>query len=152
MIPRITVHNRQRTVRLAVARLQSFAENALAECLKIRAPRGSDLSALPEVAVVLVSDRRIAQLHRQFMGISGPTDVITFQHGEVFISTETARKQARAFGSSTLKEIQLYVIHGLLHLHGFGDTTTHSAKEMDAIQSRIASRLAKRRAVASLLD
>ena len=39
-------------------------------------------------------------IHRRFMGIAGPTDVITFQHGEIFISVETARRQAQAHRTS----------------------------------------------------
>ena len=46
-----------------------------------------------EIFVWLISDRRMAHLHRKFLGLSGPTDVLTFQHGEIFISVETARRQ-----------------------------------------------------------
>ncbi len=95
--------------------------------------------------MVLISDRRMAQLHQQFLGIAGATDVITFQHGEVFISTETAQRQGRRFRSSTQREIELYLIHGLLHLHGCDDTTEATAKQMHRIQERIASRLRARR-------
>ncbi|MFL6552253.1 MAG: rRNA maturation RNase YbeY, partial [Chthoniobacterales bacterium] len=68
---------------------------------------------------------------------SGPTDVMTFQHGEVFISVETARGHARAFGNSLLRELKLYIVHGLLHLHGFDDQTASEAHRMKAAQEKI---------------
>ena len=85
----------------------------------------------------LISDWRMAVLHRKFLGQSGPTDVLTFQHGEIFISVETARRQARAFGNSLIRELELYIIHGLLHLHGFDDQTSGEARKMGKAQEKI---------------
>ena len=76
----------------------------------------------------------MALLHRKFLGQRGPTDVMTFQHGEIFISVETARRHARAFGNSLLREIKLYIVHGLLHLHGFDDQTQAEAHKMKTAQ------------------
>ena len=79
----------------------------------------------------------MASLHRQFLGRSGPTDVLTFAHGEIFISVELARRQARRFGNTLTREIRLYVVHGLLHLHGFDDQTESGARRMSEMQERI---------------
>ena len=95
------------------------------------------LAKLREISVVLISDRRMAELHRRFLQESGPTDVITFQHGEIFVSTETARRQARRFGTSLEHELRLYIVHGLLHLHGFDDTTPRSAAQMKRTQEKV---------------
>jgi probable rRNA maturation factor len=89
------------------------------------------------VSVLIISDRRIALLHRQFMHESGPTDVITFQHGEIFISAEMARRNARRFGNSLKRELRLYLVHGLLHLHGFDDRDQAGAGEMQIVQRKI---------------
>jgi len=62
---------------------------------------------------------------------------MTFQHGEIFISVDTARRHARAFGNSLLRELKLYIVHGLLHLHGFDDQTPAEARKMKAAQERI---------------
>jgi probable rRNA maturation factor len=86
---------------------------------------------------LFISDRRIASLHRQFLNQSGPTDVLTFQHGEIFISAETARRNARAFRNSLERELQLYIVHGLLHLHGFDDQRGADARKMKVMQERI---------------
>src|SRR4051812_259019 len=99
-LPAITVRNQQRVLPVKVSALQDFAEAALVKCLKLRGRQEDVLAQLGEVNVVLVSDRRIAELHRRFLGEGGPTDVITFQHGEIVVSAETARRQARAFRTS----------------------------------------------------
>ena len=71
------------------------------------------------------------------MNESGPTDVITFQHGEIFISAETARRNAQRFGNALARELRLYVVHGLLHLHGFDDRDESNARKMEIVQRRI---------------
>jgi probable rRNA maturation factor len=79
----------------------------------------------------------MALLHRKFLRQAGPTDVLTFQHGEIFISVETARRNARAFGNSLRRELKLYIVHGLLHLHGFDDQTPCEARRMKTAQEKI---------------
>ncbi len=135
------VQNRQRIEPIDLNSLQAFARRALAECLRVRSTN-STLAELAEVPVILVSDRRMAELHRQFLGLAGPTDVITFQHGEIVISAETARSNAKQFGTAVLHEIQLYLVHGLLHLHGFDDTTVSGAQKMKGTQNRLLVRMA----------
>jgi probable rRNA maturation factor len=133
----VTVRNLQRQTQVDVRELNAFAARARALCLKARHRRTTALATLPEIAVLLISDRRIAALHREFMNISGPTDVLTFQHGEIFISVDTARANARRFHTSLLHELQLYLVHGLLHLHDYDDTTPAQAARMRAAQERI---------------
>jgi probable rRNA maturation factor len=141
MNARITVRNAQRAIRVNVAALQESAAKALNLCLGLRSQQPTALGKLAEVHVLLVSDRRMAALHRQFLNQSGPTDVITFAHGEIFISSETARRQAKQFGNSFRRELQLYVVHGLLHLHGFDDRSERDARRMKATQEKILNQL-----------
>ena len=63
--------------------------------------------------------------------------MLTFQHGEIFISAETAKRHARLFGNSIMRELQLYVIHGVLHLQGFDDRTQTEARKMRRTQEKI---------------
>ncbi len=133
-LPQIFVQNRQRKIPVDRGGLEHFARWALPLCAR---ERGVGLTNLERIDVLLVSDRRIAQLHRRFMQISGPTDVITFQHGEIFISVETARRQARLHRTSLVYEIQLYLAHGLLHLRGFDDRSSAARARMQAMQERI---------------
>src|SRR5438477_12880778 len=136
-IPTITVRNLQREVPLDVVDLEKFARTALALCLRLPRKKKTDLEKLPGISVLIVSDRQIASLHRQFMNESGPTDVITFQHGEIFISAETARGNAQQFGNALARELRLYLVHGLLHLHGFDDRNEPNARKMEIVQRRI---------------
>jgi probable rRNA maturation factor len=136
-VPEITVVNRQRKIPVKLGMLQDFAEGALQACLKLRLPQSTALATLEELCVVLVSDRRMAELHRRFLKEPGPTDVITFQHGEIFISTETARRQARRFRTTIEHELRLYLAHGLLHLHGFDDKDARSSAEMQRTQEKL---------------
>lgn len=133
-LPQVSIFNRQRKVALDRAALEEFARNALTLCAR---EGGPGLTTLAEVSVVLVSDRKISELHRRFMRIDGPTDVITFQHGEIFISVETAQCQAKTHRTSLASELRLYLVHGLLHLQGFGDHRASDRRRMFAAQERI---------------
>ena len=135
--PDIGVRNVQRKFSLNVDELDTFAGRALQCCLQLRKGKRTDLRKSRELFVWLISDRRMALLHRKFLGQLGPTDVLTFQHGEIFISVETARRHARAFGNSLMRELKLYIVHGLLHLHGFGDQTPVEARSMKTMQEKI---------------
>src|SRR5438067_11781410 len=99
--PDISVRNLQRKMSVNVAELQNFAVKALRCCLQLRKRKPTDLDKLDGILIWLISDRWIAQLHRKFMHQTGPTDVLTFQHGEIFISFETAKRHARTFWNST---------------------------------------------------
>lgn len=149
--PRIRVRNRQRKIAVNVGELERFAAEAVQRCLQLRKGKPSDLRGSREIFVWLISDRRMAVLHRKFLKMSGPTDVLTFQHGEIFISVETARRHARVFreeetrrgrrvyggGNSLIRELKLYIVHGLLHLHGFDDQTPSEANRMKTAQEKI---------------
>ena len=133
----IEIHNRQRAVRINLGKLQSFVRRALALCTKARPARKIASQKLPAIQVILISDRRMSELHRRFLQLGGPTDVITFQHGEIFISVETARRQAGTLHTPLMKELQLYLVHGLLHLRGFNDKSATGSRAMKLTQERI---------------
>ena len=137
--PQISVRNLQRRISLNAASLEKFAAKALRCCLKRHKQKETELTRLQNVFVWLISDRRMSRLHRQFLGQTGPTDVLTFQHGEIFISVATANRHARAFGNSLTRELQLYIVHGLLHLNGFDDRTQPGARRMERMQAKILS-------------
>jgi probable rRNA maturation factor len=139
-IPKVAIRNLQRTVAVNVRDLEEFAANAVRVCLQIDKSKPTDLTKLREVFVLLISDRRMASLHRQFLHGVGPTDVMTFQHGEIFISVETARRNASRYGNSLARELRLYIVHGLLHMHGFDDRNEINAQKMETTQRRILQR------------
>ena len=136
-VPKISVRNLQRKISVNVAELERFSKYAVQHSLQLPKRRRTDLRKLSEIFIGLISDRRMALLHRKFLGQSGPTDVLTFQHGEIFISVDTARRHAHAFENSLLRELKLYIAHGLLHLHGFDDKTPSESHKMKAAQEKV---------------
>src|SRR5439155_26235682 len=135
--PKITVSNLQRAVAMDLVGLEKFATRAVQRCMKLRRHKLTQLAKLREIFMLLISDRRMAALHRQFLDQPGPTDVLTFEHGEIFISVQTARRHARFFGNSLTRELQLYIVHGLLHLHGFDDRKRTDARKMERTQEKV---------------
>ena len=96
------------------------------------------------VQVSLVDDREISRVHAQFMDNPDPTDVITFPYGdegEVLISLETAERQAGQFESTFDREIALYLVHGLLHLAGYDDSSEAARGEMEELQEALVTEL-----------
>jgi probable rRNA maturation factor len=133
----IEVYNRQRAVKIPLGWLRDFARVALEKCRAHSADGRFALQALPLVEVAIVSDRVIADVHRRFMDIPGATDVITFEHGEIVTSAETAARQAREYGHETGRELALYIVHGLLHLNGYDDIRRSDATLMRRTQQTI---------------
>ena len=141
-LPSVSLVNAQRRVKVPLAALRALAADAVAPCACAAGPQPPILPRLTEVVVSLVSDAVSARIHRDFSGVPGPTDVITFQHGEIVISAETAVRQARANREPLRREIVRYIVHGLLHLNGHCDDTAAHRKKMWAAQERIVKRLA----------
>jgi probable rRNA maturation factor len=134
----VKVLNRQRKYRLSTSDLGTFAQTLVPHVLSVAR------NPIPEeILVVLVSDRKISAIHEQFMGIAGATDVITFQHGEILISVETAARQAIEYESDVLRELRLYIAHGLLHLAGYGDHSEDGFREMAKLQNELVEKAAK---------
>jgi len=84
-----------------------------------------------ELSLTLINDRAMARLNRDTFGRRGPTNVIAFPLddapspggppallGEVVISLETTRRQAREFGWPWQELLDFFLIHGILHLLG----------------------------------
>jgi len=87
--------------------------------------------------VTIISDEAIAEVHEKFMHIPGATDVITFEHGEIVISVDTAKRYAREYKQPLARELLLYIIHGLLHLNGYDDRQPVDAARMKRVQTEI---------------
>ena len=131
----VKVLNRQRKYRLPISELATFARTLAPLVLSVARNKIPE-----EISVVLVSDRRISAIHQQFMGIAGATDVITFQHGEIVVSVETAFRQAIEYESDLLHELRLYIAHGLLHLAGYDDHSEDGFREMAKLQNELVDR------------
>ena len=133
----ITISNRQRAVRVDLGWLRRIAVAALEECLPLSGDGRFALRALDEIDIAIVSDAAIARVHVEFMGIPGATDVITFDHGEIVVSAQTAAVCANERGHSVDDELALYMVHGFLHLNGYDDRTPADRRAMHAVQNRV---------------
>ena len=133
--------NRQRRVPVAIHPLLQFYE-------RVR----SQLGFAPEsVTIQLISDEAMAQLNETFRKKHGPTDVLSFPAngtrpargagyiGDIAISPETARRNARRFSRSLPVEMRILILHGMIHLAGFDHETDHG--EMDRLERRLRKRL-----------
>ena len=106
---------------------------------------------LRELSVALVNDVRMGELHEQFMGIKGPTDVLTFEldhdarghvtSGEAIVCVPEARRQAKERGIELRMELLLYALHGMLHLCGFDDRTDLGFRTMHRREDDILTQL-----------
>jgi probable rRNA maturation factor len=134
----VKVLNRQRKFQLPAKEFLTFAEQLVPLVLSVARNRIPE-----EILVVLVSDRRISAIHQQFMGIAGATDVITFQHGEIVVSVETAARQAGEYKTDLFHEVRLYIAHGLLHLAGYDDHSEDGFREMAKLQNELVQRVTK---------
>jgi probable rRNA maturation factor len=137
--------NRQRRVHVALHPLRQFYERVRAE-----------LGFAPDsVTIELVSDDRMARLNESFRKKHGPTDVLSFPAngpangagpkrsagyaGDIAISPETARRNARRYSRSLPEEMRILVLHGMLHLAGYDHETDHG--EMNRLERRLRKRL-----------
>jgi probable rRNA maturation factor len=134
----VTILNRQRKCQVPVTDLIAFAQQLMPLVLSV-----SRKKIPTEILVALVSDRKISTIHQQFMGIAGPTDVITFRHGEIVVSVETAARQASEYETDLLHELRLYIAHGLLHLAGYDDHSEEGFREMAKLQNELVTKVAK---------
>jgi probable rRNA maturation factor len=133
--------NRQRRVPIAIRPLQQFYE---------RARRELDF-APKSVTIELISDAAMARLNETYRKKHGPTDVLSFPAtgarpepgaeyvGDIAISPETARRNARRFSRSLPLEMRVLILHGMIHLAGFDHEADHG--EMDRLERRLRKRL-----------
>jgi probable rRNA maturation factor len=121
--------------------LESVAHQAARLALENAAEEDSPLSHLATLEIAIVDDATSDQVHRDFMAIEGPTDVITFHHGEIVIGAEVAERQAAEYGEPLAREILRYMVHGLLHLAGHEDAEPAERATMEAAQEMIVAEL-----------
>lgn len=129
---------------LDLDRLEQWANLAMPACLAEPGGEESVLAGCGEIEVSLVSDEAIARVHGEFMDDPTPTDVITFHHGEILVSVETARREGPGHGNTADEETLLYIIHGLLHLNGYTDLREPDRSVMHRLQERILAGVLKR--------
>lgn len=96
--------------------------------------------------IAFISDRKSRELNHTFRGIDRPTDVLSFPSddsgpnlGDVAVSIETARVQAKQNRLTLEQEIAQLILHGLLHLSGYDHETDNG--EMNRLELRLRRQL-----------
>lgn len=121
--------------------LEDIAADAADLAIMHAADADSPLHHLATLEVALVDDETSDRVHREFMDIEGPTDVITFHHGEIVIGAAVAERQAAAYHEPLARELLRYLVHGLLHLAGHEDAEPSARDAMESVQEKIVARL-----------
>jgi probable rRNA maturation factor len=140
--PTLRFYNRQTVHRPNLPWLRRVVKAALPSCMEALVSSTAPLAELAEVEITIVSDTDIALIHGEFMNDPTPTDVITFHHGEILVSADTALRQGSEHGESLDRELALYMIHGLLHLAGWDDHEPREAALMAERQAGILAQVA----------
>ncbi len=93
-----------------------------------------------EISFVFCSDRYLLSINQKYLKHDTYTDIITFDYsksstglpisGDIFISLERVKENAKKFSKKTDEELHRVMIHGILHLLGFKDKTAEQKKEM----------------------
>ncbi|MHB0987747.1 MAG: rRNA maturation RNase YbeY [Bellilinea sp.] len=109
-----------------------------------------------DLSIVIDSDQKLHHLNRDFLGIDAPTDVLSFPSdefdpdeqavyiGDVIISFQRAEAQAKNAGHPVINEIQLLVVHGVLHLLGHDHAEPTEKTRMWTAQAEILDQLGVR--------
>ena len=99
------------------------------------------------LSIVVVGDRAMKDYNRRFHHVNSATDVLSFDSplrreylGDVIISYDTAKENARRVGWRVRDELELLVIHGVLHLLGYDDATPAQREAMWRRQAEILER------------
>ena len=143
------------TVEIANESGEQADEARLAACAThVLAVTGVDPAA--ELSVLLVDEAHMTRLHVEHSGEEGPTDVLAFEQddlgavtsphdaeavpallGDVVICPPVARAQARAAGHAPQEELELLLVHGVLHLLGWDHDEADREREMFALQAQL---------------
>ena len=106
-----------------------------------------------DLTIVLSDDAQLHELNLQWMGVDAPTDVLSFPSdetdpesgnrylGDILISVQRAVEQAKAAGHAAEAEVQLLVVHGVLHLLGHDHAEAGEKTRMWQAQGEILSTL-----------
>lgn len=136
----VLIVNRQRKHRIKVDRIRALLA-AAARSMKVSG----------ELALVFAGDLLLRRLNRDYRFKDKPTDVLSFESqgedmglGDIFISVETARANAKRFSRTLDRELDILALHGFLHVLGYDHETDNG--EMNAIEKRLRARLLARAA------
>ena len=132
----LTIIDSQNSINFDLEYVKSKVDVACQLCVR-ESKESAPLKELDSVEISIIDDKQIAKVHGEFMDDPSPTDVITFDYGEILVSAETALSNAEEIQVSLENEVLLYIIHGMLHLGGYLDDSSAGFNEMKSLQEMI---------------
>jgi rRNA maturation RNase YbeY len=98
----------------------------------------SEEAQLQQLNFIFCSDEALLKLNIEYLNHTTLTDIITFNtsddpawiEGEIYISIDRVRENAEKLGNAFIDELHRVIIHGVLHLLGYGDKSTAQKKQM----------------------
>lgn len=109
----------------------------------IRAVAAAYGKKVGEIGYMFVSDDRILEVNREYLGHDYYTDIITFDYcegdtlsGDLVISLDTVRSNAALFGKEYDEELHRVIIHGILHLCGINDKRPGEREIMEQAEDK----------------
>lgn len=101
------------------------------------------------INVIFVTDAYIKSLNKSYRDKNEATDVLSFNYekempgddsnlvGEIYISVDTAKRQAKEFGHDLQDELNKLFVHGFLHIHGHEHITDADYESMSKIEKNV---------------
>jgi rRNA maturation RNase YbeY len=137
-----TMARRAATARVSVGGTGGYAARVVRAAAVRQLGRAG---ARGELSVLLVGDAKMRRLNRSYRGTDRTTDVLSFPQGgevvgDVVISVDTARRQAREGGWPLSRELQRLLAHGILHCLGHDHHQPREARRMAAAERRLLGR------------
>ncbi len=136
---KVTVRNIQKKIPVNPKEIKRLVLNILA-VEKNRKPG--------QVNICIVDKNKIRKLNCKFHDVDSPTDVLSFDMGnkselviELAVSSDAAISYSKAIRTNPLSELYLYIVHGILHVLGYNDTTLREKSKMDKRQEFIMTTL-----------
>jgi len=93
------------------------------------------------ICILFTDDSGIRKLNKKYRKKDKSTDVLAFETGDIVISAESAARNSRHFGSTVANELKLYMIHGILHLCGYDDSSPPKRRAMRAMEGKLLERI-----------
>jgi rRNA maturation RNase YbeY len=103
---------------------------------------------LGEISYIFCSDEQLLEINKEFLNHDYYTDIITFDYseadivsGDLFISIDRIKDNAKTLDVSYKEELHRVIIHGILHLLGFKDKTDEESQNMRLLENECLSDL-----------
>jgi len=149
MAIKVNLENQNRKRKINLTLLEKIAKKTLKELSKVNS----------EVNIVFVSNQKIRAINRKYLKRDTSTDVIAFSSegdkvlkkikgqsqflGDIAISSDKAYLNAKKYNVTFKEELALYIIHGILHILGYRDTTAKTRMKMQKKENGLLQKIRK---------